>query len=123
MPITFATLAQRHRLQPIRGCPGRWIVRDVSQGVGLGEWLGDQVAVEVSRSSEARDPVHVARLPDGGIISYARADGTYLHTLNDRDGFARKLQQLGIATAERDASEQGERNNADLALDEHKTAR
>jgi hypothetical protein len=46
----------------------------------------------------ARDPVVVARLDDGGLISYRRPDGTYLHTLNTREGFERKLQQLGIVT-------------------------
>jgi hypothetical protein len=39
----------------------------------------------------------VAALRDGGgLISYARGDGSYLHTLNTPDGFARKLRQLGI---------------------------
>lgn len=44
----------------------------------------------------ARDAVVVVPLSDGGLISYSRADGTYVHTLNTRDGFARKLAQLGI---------------------------
>lgn len=44
----------------------------------------------------AKDPVIVAALSDGGLISYRKSDGTYVHTLNSRDGFARKLQQLGL---------------------------
>jgi hypothetical protein len=44
----------------------------------------------------ARDPVIVARFEDGGLISYLRADGTYVHTLNTCEGLERKLAQLGI---------------------------
>jgi hypothetical protein len=44
----------------------------------------------------SRDPVLVARFADGGLISYRRADGTYVHTLNTREGLERKLAQLGL---------------------------
>jgi len=44
----------------------------------------------------ARDPVIVAAFEDGGLISYRQADGRFLHTLNTREGFERKLDQLGI---------------------------
>ena len=47
-------------------------------------------------SAMARDPVIVAAFEDGGLISYRQADGRFLHTLNTREGFARKLDQLGI---------------------------
>jgi hypothetical protein len=46
---------------------------------------------------EAPDEVVVIPLAGGGLISYGRADGTYVHTLNDPEGFSRKLSQLGIA--------------------------
>ena len=44
----------------------------------------------------AKDPVIVTPFEDGGLISYRKADGTFLHTLNTREGFERKLRQLGI---------------------------
>lgn len=44
----------------------------------------------------AKDPVIVTPFEDGGLISYRQADGLFLHTLNTRDGFERKLRQLGI---------------------------
>jgi hypothetical protein len=44
----------------------------------------------------AKDPVVVAVFVDGGLISYRKLNGTYVHTLNTRDGLERKLQQLGI---------------------------
>ena len=55
-------------------------------------------AVDVTRHvvPAARHPVLVARLRDGGVISYAWPDGRFLHTLADADGFARKLAQLGL---------------------------
>ena len=46
--------------------------------------------------SAAKDAVLVVRLIDGGLISYKRSDGSYLHTLNTAEGFARKLTKLGI---------------------------
>ena len=47
-------------------------------------------------SGTAKDTVIVTSFEDGGLISYRKPDGTYLHTLNTREGFERKLRQLGI---------------------------
>ena len=47
-------------------------------------------------SAAARDPVIVTAFDDGGLISYRKAEGTFLHTLNTREGLERKLRQLGI---------------------------
>jgi hypothetical protein len=58
--------------------------------------LGQEARLAEFRVARARDIVLVARLTDGGLISYKRADGTYLHTLNTVSGFERKLMQLGI---------------------------
>jgi hypothetical protein len=44
----------------------------------------------------ARDPVIVTPFEDGGLISYRKAGGMFLHTLNTREGFERKLRQLTI---------------------------
>ena len=44
----------------------------------------------------ARDPVIITPCDDGGLISYRKAGGLFLHTLNTREGFERKLHQLGI---------------------------
>lgn len=94
-PPTVAALLAALPTDPIRGCPGRYRVRghathDVSALVGA--------AVEVTRhaSPHARHPVLVARLVDGGVISYAWPGGRYLHTLCDAAGFPRKLAQLGL---------------------------
>ncbi len=44
----------------------------------------------------AQDPVVVTAFEAGGLISYRKSDGGYLHTLNTEEGFRRKLEQLGI---------------------------
>ncbi|MDQ3746427.1 MAG: hypothetical protein M3444_18800 [Acidobacteriota bacterium] len=48
------------------------------------------------RVEGARDPVVAGRFEGGGLISYRKGGGTYLHTLNTEEGFERKLAQLGI---------------------------
>jgi hypothetical protein len=58
--------------------------------------LGDDVLIVEYLTDAARDAVLVAALDDGGLISYRRADGSFLHTLNTLEGFERKLSQLGI---------------------------
>ena len=44
----------------------------------------------------AKDPVIVTPFEDGGLISYRKADGLFVHTLNTREGLERKLRQLAI---------------------------
>jgi hypothetical protein len=60
------------------------------------ELVGTDVPLREFRVPTARDAVIVARLEDGGLISYKRANGAYVHTLNTAEGFERKLAQLGI---------------------------
>ena len=95
--LTFDELMRRFTWRPIRGCPGRHVLRSGDARLSLGELLGcDASSVHTFRSHVARDEVWVVPLSDGGLISYRRADGTFAHTLNTPDGFARKLAQLGI---------------------------
>jgi hypothetical protein len=57
------------------------------------------VEVQSFQVPAARDPVLVVAIDGGGLVSYAREDGTYVHTLNTEAGFQRKLDQLGIRLA------------------------
>jgi hypothetical protein len=59
--------------------------------------LANDAAVREYRTQAAPDPVTVVRINDGGLISYRKPDGSYLHTLNTTEGFHRKLAQLGIS--------------------------
>jgi len=82
--------------RPMRGCPGRsiWTGDDRLTPADL---AGTGASVHILHSRTAPDPVHVVRLEAGGLISYAKADGRFVHTLNTPEGFARKLTQLGVA--------------------------
>lgn len=77
------------------GCPGRLVWRG-DRSMTPEDLAGPDAVVEVFTVDAARDPVHVAALPDGGLISYRQPDGTWVHTLNSVEGFERKLAQLGV---------------------------
>lgn len=82
---------------PIAGCPGRWRLRGPADRRDPAALVGAEArALQRARSGAAPDEVLVLPLEDGGLISFRRADGTHVHTLGDRAGFARKLEQLGL---------------------------
>lgn len=83
--------------RPIPGCPGRWVLRAAARLSP--EALSRTTPRLRARTAGARDEVIITVLADGGLISYAKPDGTFVHTANDRDGFARKLAALGITLA------------------------
>ena len=95
--VDFATLERAHHWKPLRDCPGRSVL--VDEFAAPATLVGDDVAIHRFVSAATRDPVDVALFAGGGLLSYARADGSYLHTLNTRDGLRRKLAQLGIDVA------------------------
>ena len=95
--ITFDELAAKWELRPIRNCSGRFIILTSSAELSPQELLGNGVEIYTYHVAAARDTVLVARLGGGGLISYRRADGAHLHTLNTREGFERKLLDLAIA--------------------------
>lgn len=81
--------------KPIRNCPGRFVL------------IGGGSEILVENLSESKNPVvefSTETVPDkvltiefedgGGIISYIKDDGRFIHTLNTREGFKRKLEQL-----------------------------
>ena len=94
--MRFDELQAKWSWKPIHDCPGRYILYDAERIYSPQELLGDELQLSEFRVDKARDVVVVARLEDGGLISYKRVDGTYLHTLNTVAGFERKLRQLGI---------------------------
>ncbi|RMG16681.1 MAG: hypothetical protein D6731_05595 [Planctomycetota bacterium] len=95
LQVTFAALREAGDWRPLPGCPGRWVLPG-PRAVSPADLVGQGVPVRVHEVPGARDPVHVAVVPGGGLISYARADGRFVHTLNDDEGLRRKLEQLGV---------------------------
>lgn len=97
--ITFDELMGRWNWRPIRNCPGRYVLSNASDNLRPEQLLGADVEVTPFQPARARDTVLVARLDKGGLITYKRAEGTYLHTLNTSEGMERKLRDLGIYEA------------------------
>jgi len=93
--MTCAALRAAGPWRPLRHCPGR-SVWPGPVALTPGELAGAGATEQVFVVPAAPDPVHVVALGDGGLISYRKPDGRFLHTLNTRDGFLRKLAQLGI---------------------------
>lgn len=96
---TYASVVTTGRWRPMARCPGRsvWTGADDVPPVDV---VGFESTVQVFRVASAPDPVHVVTFDDGGgLISYEKPDGTFVHTLNTPDGFTRKLTQLGISLA------------------------
>ena len=98
--LTLDDLLERFDGQPIRNCPGRWVLRGVDATQGPSVALGSSGEVTQHLVPTARDRVVVTKIADWGLISYARADGTWLHTANTPEGFQRKLADLGIVLVE-----------------------
>jgi hypothetical protein len=94
--MTFAEIAGRWSWREIAHCPGRFVLS------GGPSWLSpEKIAsgppdVAEYRVAGAKDPVVVTCFSDGGLISYRRPDGSFVHTLNTREGLERKLRALGI---------------------------
>ncbi|MCA9675072.1 MAG: hypothetical protein KC464_08565 [Myxococcales bacterium] len=98
-PPSFAELEARHGAAPIHGCPGRYRLRGVAD-LDVAAVVGPDTPASRHASPHARDPVWIAALAGGaGLISYARPDGRFVHTLCDPAGFARKLAQLELGPA------------------------
>ena len=95
-PATFSALFHRFAWRPIPNCPGRYVLAAGPVATPPQDMVPGANAHPEQVSAGARDPVIVTLCEDGGLISYRRADGTFLHTLNTRDGLERKLRQLAI---------------------------
>jgi hypothetical protein len=94
---TFEELLIKWKWMAIRDCPGRYKMFASRADLVPEDLLGPEVEVKTFHVPGARDTVLVASLVGGGgLISYKRADGSHLHTLNTEEGFERKLIDLGI---------------------------
>lgn len=91
---TYAALLEAGAWREIPGCPGRSLLPGVREASPR-DLLGERPTITRHEVAGAPDPVHVAAVRGGGLISYEKPGG-WLHTLNTPEGFARKLAQLGI---------------------------
>jgi hypothetical protein len=95
--MTFDSVKGLGEWKPIRDCPGRFVLHGVPPTYSITDLFGESVSIQQFQSPRARDVVCVVCLDDGGMISYHRSSGTWLHTLNTKEGFRRKLDQLKIS--------------------------
>jgi hypothetical protein len=96
--LNFQTLFFSYTWKPIDGCPGRYILKDKKQYT-LVELTENKAEIK-TYYPENRDIIHTAEFSDGGIISYQKKDGRFIHTLNNREGYTRKLTMLGFEIPE-----------------------
>ncbi len=94
--ITFESVYDAWPWRPIPGCPGRFVLSPaVFHGPPSGLCDGLENAEIVPG---AADPAVVIRFPGGGLLSYRKPDGSFVHTLNTAEGLARKLAEMGGET-------------------------
>ena len=89
----------------IRNCPGRYTVR---RRRDLARWPPERLlaaalgaaAPQTSlwrHSSSTSDAIQAVRLAGGGgLLTYARSDGKFVHTLNTESGLLRKIAALRV---------------------------
>ena len=98
--MTYDDLMGLWPWRPIHGCPGRFVLSPAAFSGSPEKLLSTLGRTVEVRSDFAVDSVHVTRLGEelreGGLISYRKADGRFVHTLNTGEGFVRKLAQLAI---------------------------
>ena len=79
--MKFDELMARWEWKPIRNCPGRYVLTLSDQFISFERLLGGHYQIHSFACSTAKDTVLVFPLEDGGLISYAREDGSILaHT-------------------------------------------
>ncbi len=95
--ITFEQIFDKWSWREIRHCPGRFIFAEGRSGLTAEEIVGIEIKVYKFKFEKTVDEIFIAELgTGGGLISYIKEDDRFLHTLNNADGFRRKLDQLGI---------------------------
>jgi hypothetical protein len=93
--MAFDEIMSRWPWRPIPNCPGRFVLSSGSLAPSEIVPAATGVVTEYVIPATA-DPVIVAEFEDGGLISYRKPDGSFVHTLNTVDALDRKLRQLGI---------------------------
>lgn len=94
--MTFSALYDRWAWRPIPNCPGRYVLAAGPVATPPEDIVGSANEGSEHVSAAARDPVIVTAFDDGGLISYRKPEGVFVHTLNTREGLERKLRELGI---------------------------
>jgi hypothetical protein len=100
MAVTFDQLRATYVWRPIANCPGRFVCDSPVAHISPRDLVDSTIPLQELQVPHARDTVVIAAIEGGGLISYRRADGRHVHTLNTPEGFARKLRDLGVGAAD-----------------------
>ena len=103
--VSFGLLQSRFCWRPIRGCPGRYVLRDNKPNLHPEQLLGEPAELREYHPSTTADAVLVVCFLGGGLLSFRKPDGTFVHTLNTPDGLRRRLLRFGIELDGPDAKE------------------
>lgn len=96
MELDFITLKQAYAWKKIRGSADRLVFTKENGDMDPNQIVAGRAKVRRFDDTTARDLVYVAKIKDGGLISFMRKDGSYIHTLNTQETFDEKLAELGI---------------------------
>jgi hypothetical protein len=92
------------RWSEIKNCPGRYVAKhnlnatiispiDLLQSLDIPCLLNEY-------HIEGKDIIIIGAFEDGGgLLTYIKSDGRYVHTLNTRSGLLRKVSSLGLNLA------------------------
>lgn len=101
--ISFSRLFQLYPWKEIPHCPGRYVLRKKSneqlRSIPPNEFLNNQIRIEIFNSDVCPDRIHIGQFVDGGLLSYEKSDGTFVHTLNNISGLKRKMNHLCIISS------------------------
>jgi len=95
-PVSFEFVFRKYDWQEIKNCPGRWILSGGATPTPPLEFLGMEGVPVEFHSPAVPDPVVMIPFPGGGMISFHRPDGRWIHTLNTVSGFKRKETALAL---------------------------
>jgi len=98
--MDFEKLFNLYSWKEIANCPGRYLLdKDDNQrlkSIPPTVILENQIPIEQFSSDICRDRVHIGKFIDGGLLSYEKSDGSFVHTLNNSSGLQRKMNHLNI---------------------------
>lgn len=114
--VSFEELKTKWTWKPIHNCPGRFILDQQACALSPEEIINSVIEPCEFQVEGAKDTVIAVQLSEGGLISYRKKNGRYVHTLNTPAGFERKLQQLGIRLSNSPEDESRGTTEHNLAL-------
>ena len=96
--LALERIYQREQWRPIPGCDGRYVYRGPRRSSVLEN--EPHKLVRLREASESEDGIVVGLLRGGGgVLSYEKFSGVFVHTLGTASGLIRKVAALNMTTA------------------------